>query len=177
MKSPLRTAAKHGFVPPFVPPFRFVPPLWIQIRHGDGHTKPAGGKVMLPASWPPAPAAQWPGHQRLDVQASASGRHFSFCWYFCWYFSGKQAVYRGRCGSLIWNRRVFHVNQRTRKAPAPAARCAGHRSHNTTPLETMQNGAAMRQHDPQGVSRSGVPFGGATSTRKAKTQRGGWVKN
>ena len=54
MKSPLRTAAKHGFVPPFVPPFRFVPPLWIQIRHGDGHTKPAKGKnyylVMLLAS-------------------------------------------------------------------------------------------------------------------------------
>ena len=54
-----------------------------------------------------------------------AGRHFSFCWYFCWYFSGKQAIYRGRRGSLIWNRRVFHVNQRTRKAPAPAARCAG----------------------------------------------------
>ena len=29
-----------------------------------------------------------------------AGRHFSFCWYFCWYFSGKQAVYRGRCGSI-----------------------------------------------------------------------------
>ena len=64
MNSPLRTAAKHGFVPPFVPPFRFVPPLWIQIQRGDGHTKPAGGKVMLPASWPPAPAAQCPSWNR-----------------------------------------------------------------------------------------------------------------
>ena len=38
-----------------------------------------------------------------------AGRHFSFCWYFCWYFSGKQAVYRGRCGSIHGIERVFYV--------------------------------------------------------------------
>ena len=27
--SPMKTVAKHRFVPPFVPPFQFVPPVWI----------------------------------------------------------------------------------------------------------------------------------------------------